>query len=382
MGCEKLPLTEERIKKLHALIEKGPRARPTPYRTGQNVIRDSSSGAIVYMPPEAKDVPSLMLALVEWYKITEYDEIPVPLTAALVHYQFVTIHPYYDGNGRTARILATFILHRGGYGLNGFFSLEEYHDRNISDYYNALSVHPHHNYYEGRSNTDLTPWVEYFIELLSSVFNVAREEAVSNSDKDLSQEPAALRRLDPRARRVLGLFLKKERIISADVAGILGISKRMARVLLKRWTEDGWLKVADPSRKGRSYILSAIYRQYLRNIKFDRKMFLDILVNLMEGQAAVRYFIFLLRAHLSECDLIPFRYENGIIPKAVLTPFLAYHRTLAYSFEDVYLFVGIHESRGGSELGALVPLFIHQIQNSSITDCTVSISRIHSRKTL
>jgi Fic family protein len=265
-AAKRLPLTEERIKKLHALIEKGPRARPTPYRTGQNVIRDSSSGAIVYMPPEAKDVPSLMLALVEWYKITEYDEIPVPLTAALVHYQFVTIHPYYDGNGRTARLLATFILHRGGYGLNGFFSLEEYHDRNISDYYNALSVHPHHNYYEGRSNTDLTPWVEYFIELLSSVFNVAREEAVSNSDKDLSQEPAALRRLDPRARRVLGLFLKKERIISADVAGILGISKRMARVLLKRWTEDGWLKVADPSRKGRSYILSAIYRQFIGNI--------------------------------------------------------------------------------------------------------------------
>jgi predicted ArsR family transcriptional regulator len=102
--------------------------------------------------------------------------------------------------------------------------------------------------------------------LLSSVFNVAREEAVSNSDKDLSQEPAALRRLDPRARRVLGLFLKKERIISADVAGILGISKRMARVLLKRWTEDGWLKVADPSRKGRSYILSSIYRQFIGNI--------------------------------------------------------------------------------------------------------------------
>ena len=264
-AAKRLPLTEERIQRVHALVEKGPRARPTPYRIGQNVIRDSSSGAIVYMPPEAKDVPFLMLELVEWHKITEKEELPVPLIAALVHYQFVTIHPYYDGNGRTARLLATFILHRGGYGLNGFFSLEEYHGLNVLDYYNALSVHPHHNYYEGRSNADLTPWVEYFIGLLSSVFNAAREEAVRHADKDIPPEPAALRRLDPRARRVVGLFLKKERITSTDVAGALGISKRMARILLKKWIGNGLLEVADPSRKGRSYILSAIYRQLIGN---------------------------------------------------------------------------------------------------------------------
>jgi Fic family protein len=72
-----------------------------------------------------------MVALVDWVNTAAKDGVPVPLIAALVHYQFVTIHPYYDGNGRTARLLATFILHRGGYGLNGFFSLEEHHARDL-----------------------------------------------------------------------------------------------------------------------------------------------------------------------------------------------------------------------------------------------------------
>ena len=159
-AAKKAPLTEDLIRRLHALVVKGTRARPTPYRDGQNVIRDSASGAVIYLPPEAKDVPSLMAALVGWVQRAEKEGLPAPLIAALVHYQFVTIHPYYDGNGRTARLLATFILHRGGYGLHGFFSLEEHHARDLAAYYNWLAVHPHHNYYEGRADADLTPWME------------------------------------------------------------------------------------------------------------------------------------------------------------------------------------------------------------------------------
>ncbi|HEY3418204.1 MAG TPA: Fic family protein, partial [Armatimonadota bacterium] len=54
------------IRRLHALVEYGPRAKPTPYRDGQNAIRDSASGALVYLPPEARDVPILMAQLVRW----------------------------------------------------------------------------------------------------------------------------------------------------------------------------------------------------------------------------------------------------------------------------------------------------------------------------
>jgi Fic family protein len=71
----------------------------------------------------------------------------------------VTIHPYYDGNGRTARLLATFILHKGGYGLGGFFSPEEHYARDLQSYYRALTTHPHHNYYSEEARpTSLRGW--------------------------------------------------------------------------------------------------------------------------------------------------------------------------------------------------------------------------------
>ncbi|MBF8286184.1 MAG: Filament induced by cAMP protein, partial [Anaerolineales bacterium] len=83
-AAKKAPLTEDLIRRLHALVVKGKRARPTPYRDGQNVIRDSASGAIIYLPPEAKDVPALMAALAGWVHRAEKEGLPAPLIAALV----------------------------------------------------------------------------------------------------------------------------------------------------------------------------------------------------------------------------------------------------------------------------------------------------------
>ena len=93
------------------------RVKPSAYRDGQNVIRDSASQRIVYMPPEAKDVPALMKALVAWLASSERQDLPCPLRAGIAHYQFATIHPYYDGNGRTARLLLNYHLLRHGYPL-------------------------------------------------------------------------------------------------------------------------------------------------------------------------------------------------------------------------------------------------------------------------
>ncbi len=257
------PFTEDLIRRLHALVHKGARAKPTPYRDGQNVIRDSASGAIVYLPPEAKDVPALMKSMVEWGRRAEKEGLPVPLIAALVHYQFVTIHPYYDGNGRTARLLATFILHRGGYGLNGYFSLEEHHARDLVGYYNSLAVHPRHNYYEGRADADLTPWLEYFVRTLAGVFTAAKNEALKYAVQETPSEPPEIRRLDRRARLVFALFSNSETITAPQVAKALGLSDRMARVILGKWVADGWLVVENSSNRSRAYGLSAIYRQYI-----------------------------------------------------------------------------------------------------------------------
>lgn len=258
-------VSEERIRKLHALVFTGKRARLSTYRDGQNVIRDGAGG-IVYLPPEAQDVPVLMRELVSWIRSSEH-ELPIPVVAGMAHYQFVTIHPFYDGNGRTARTLATWILYRGGYDLGRFYALEEFYAQDLQGYYATLVTHPHHNYYEGRADADLTGWLQYFLKGMASVFeDVANEVRLSLSDTH-SPEDDLLRKLDRRARLVLGLFLRQDEITSNDTARLLGLSTRQARDLLTEWVAQGWIEVSSTARKTRCYRLSAEYRRFIGGIK-------------------------------------------------------------------------------------------------------------------
>ncbi len=263
---DRAPLTENLIGKIHATVTKGLKRKPSAYRGGQNVIRDSMSGAIVYLPPEAADIPVLMASMVDWFDQATKEGLPVPVIAGLVHYQFVTIHPFYDGNGRTARLLATFILQRGGYGLNGYFSLEEHHAQDLPGYYRALVTHPNHNYYTGRAEVDLTSWLEYFLRITAAVFTEVRDQALSLAERGADLEPNAVRSLDKRARVVLGLFVDRATIGAKDVASSLGLSERMARELVRGWVAQGWLTPESDARKNRRYGLSAEYRQYIGSL--------------------------------------------------------------------------------------------------------------------
>ncbi len=255
-------ITEERIRKLHAILCHGRNARSTPYRDGQNVIRDGN-GQIVYMPPEAQDVPQLMAELVHWIH-TAPQEHPVPLVAGVTHYQFETIHPFYDGNGRTGRLLTTWILYRHGYDLGKFYALEEFYAADLSAYYAALVTHPHHNYYFGRHTADMTSWLEYFLEGMAVIFRRVDEQIRDELRQKMAPESLALLRpLDYRARRVLGLFATREYLRTVDIAHLLGISPRHTRDLLATWVRQGWLEIADPSRRGRKYRLAEQYRQLL-----------------------------------------------------------------------------------------------------------------------
>jgi Fic family protein len=261
---EKQAITEDRIRKIHAIIYKERNVKPTPYRDGQNVIRDAS-GEIIYMPPEAEDVPVLMTDLVLWMHASE-GVLPVPVIAGIAHYQFVTIHPFFDGNGRTARTLTTWILQRGGYALGKFYSLEEFYVEDLERYYKALITYPHHNYYFGRHEADITPWLSYFLNGMVIVFERVAEEVSRHlkAGKGTTTNVELLRPLDRRARRILSLFAEQETIQSCDVAALLGISTRQARVLLVQWVEQGWLVMTDASNKGRK---CALEKKYIGLIK-------------------------------------------------------------------------------------------------------------------
>jgi Fic family protein len=256
-------VTEKMIQTLHALVmaDGKTKVKPTPYRDQQNVIRDSRTKEIVYMPPEAKDVKGLMASMVEW--INHVQELPCPIIAGIAHYQFATIHPYYDGNGRTARLLATLILHLGGYDLKGLFSLEEYYARNLGAYYEALNVGPSHNYYMGRDKADITKWVEYFVEGMAHSFESVLKRMAEAENKGKKDQSSNLRKLDPRQRKVLELFTQFETITSKQVSELFGFKSRTSAALCATWVKSGFLVMANPSNKNRTYKLARQYENLL-----------------------------------------------------------------------------------------------------------------------
>lgn len=256
-------LTEKMIQVLHALVMSDGRnkIKPTEYRDGQNVIRDGRTKAIVYMPPEAKDVKSLIKGMVSW--INKHSELPCPIIAGIAHYQFATIHPYYDGNGRTARLLTTLILHLGGYDLKGLYSLEEYYARNLGAYYEAISIGESHNYYMGRAESDITKWVEYFIEGMAVSFENVLKRMTEEHAQGSTDQSALIRKLDPRQRKALQLFQEFETITSRQIGELFGFKPRTSAALCATWVESGFLDIVDSSNRGRKYKLSKQYQELI-----------------------------------------------------------------------------------------------------------------------
>ncbi len=255
-------ITDKMIQTLHALVMANGKknAKPTAYRDGQNVIRDSRTKVIVYMPPEAKDVKSLMTGMVAWIN-KNAELLPCPIIAGIAHYQFATIHPYYDGNGRTARLLTTLILHLGGYDLKGLYSLEEYYARNLGAYYEAISVGESHNYYMGRAEADITKWVEYFVDGMTVSFENVLKRMDEAKAQDSPDQSALIRKLDPKQRKALGLFQEFEIITSRQIGELFGFKPRTSAALCASWVESGFLTIVNPSNKGRKYKLSAEYHK-------------------------------------------------------------------------------------------------------------------------
>ena len=259
------PVTEKVIQTLHALVMNDGRTKviPTPYRDDQNVIKDGATNTIVYMPPESHDVPALMKGLISWIK--ENNNLPCPIIAAIAHYQFATIHPYYDGNGRTARLLTTLILHLGGYDLKGLYSLEEYYAKNLIAYYRAISIGPSHNYYFGRAESDITAWIEYFVSGMAFAFEKVVHQMIDTQNKGKKDHSALIRTLDPKQRKALELFQNFETITSNQIGELFGFQTRTSATLCKKWIEAGFLEIADPSKKTRKYKLAKPYDRLIED---------------------------------------------------------------------------------------------------------------------
>ncbi len=148
-------ITEELIKKTHRVVVNKislPGESGT-YRTKQVVIRNSETGEVTFRPPSAIEVPFLIREFLYWLNKIPNEDIHPVLKAGIVHHELVRIHPFIDGNGRVARVMATLILFLGNYDIRRFFSLEEYYDKDAISYYENLKK---------ASEGNLSAWLEYF----------------------------------------------------------------------------------------------------------------------------------------------------------------------------------------------------------------------------
>lgn len=134
-------------------------------RQTQVVIKDGSSGEVIFRPPPAIEVMFLLEDFFAWLNSAGGRELHSVLRAGIAHYVLVAIHPFVEGNGRVARAFATLVLFAEGYDIKKLFSLEEYFDRDAASYYEAIkAVDEQASDLAGR---DMTPWLEYFTRGLS-----------------------------------------------------------------------------------------------------------------------------------------------------------------------------------------------------------------------
>lgn len=268
-ALEPPPLTEKDIQLLHGLSFLG-RKKPTPYRDGQNVIR--AGRLVVYIPPKSHDVPSLMQELLDWINLNISKGLALPIVAALAHYQFATIHPYFDGNGRTARLLVTLILHKNNYGLNGVYSLEEYYAKDLAGYYEALTVGDDEDYYEGkRTEADLSTFLAYFLKGMAIAFQKVLQQGDAAQSRGETDQSIPLRELSHEQKQILSVFIRQKEITTKDVASFFQINERRARLLCHKWLKTDFLELANPAPKTRSYQLTAHYENLVQNkFKADR----------------------------------------------------------------------------------------------------------------
>ncbi|KKQ75268.1 MAG: hypothetical protein US96_C0014G0026 [Candidatus Woesebacteria bacterium GW2011_GWB1_38_5b] len=133
-------------------------------RTTQVVIKEESTGNVIFRPPSFIEVPYLLEDFFEWLNSDEGKEVHPVIRAGIAHYVLVTIHPFVEGNGRTVRAFTTLILLKEGYDTKKFFALEEHFDNDLSAYYNAFFAVDQQG--DNIADRDLTPWLEYFTQVV------------------------------------------------------------------------------------------------------------------------------------------------------------------------------------------------------------------------
>lgn len=216
-------------------------------------VYDSKNGHPDYIPPECTDIPQLLDELVDYVNAT--DDHPL-IVAAVVHYQLVTIHPFEDGNGRTARLLSGYILDINGYGFNGIGSLEEYFAYDIEEYYDSIQMGLPALYYSGRNDPPHPEiWINYFLRMVLLYSDKVCELSKSSSTDEME---GSLSYLKGREKDLLLFLIRnyKREFTPIEVSREIGVTNKTVINRLSTLVKNGFVVPVMVKERIRSYELS------------------------------------------------------------------------------------------------------------------------------
>ena len=254
-----IPLSNRLIKETHKVLMQGVRGKhklPGEFRTSQNWIGVSLKHA-VFIPPHHKRVPELMSDL---EKFIHNEEVHVPqlIRIGLIHYQFETIHPFLDGNGRLGRLLialylANFdLLHKPALYLSDFF------ERNKGDYYDCLTA--------VRTSNNLTGWLRYFLfgvqETAKRSIDVFKAILALKERVEREIMPLFHVRRQQNARFFMQRLYQHPVVNIKQVRDLLNIQTNTASALVQDFVEHGILHEMTGHKRNRLFIFAEYIRLF------------------------------------------------------------------------------------------------------------------------
>ncbi|MCM1219578.1 MAG: Fic family protein, partial [Lachnospiraceae bacterium] len=270
---ENAAFSKDLIMEVQAMVEKGASREKTGLRGPMPpgvlfAVYDSETGYPDYIPPEYSDIPGLLDELVEYVNTTEDHPL---IIAAVVHYQLVTIHPFEDGNGRTARLMSGFILDKCGYGFQGIGSLEEYFSYDPDEYYSALQMGLPTLYYSGRENPPHPEiWIDYFLRMVELYSARVCSLSLENSEDSLY---AALSHLNWKEKNFL-LFLLGRHLYEftpIEVSKTMKVSNKTIINWCAKLCGNGFLVPLIAKERIRSYRISDFARMNEKKLLTELK---------------------------------------------------------------------------------------------------------------
>ncbi len=247
---ETLPLSNRLLKHTHEILMQGVRGEhktPGEFRISQNWIGGSGLNDAAFVPPHQDLVLDLMSDLEQFWH-NENIHVPQLIRIALSHYQFETIHPFLDGNGRIGRLLITLYLVDKGLLRKPSLYLSDFFERNRSSYYDALN--------RVRESNDLIHWVKFFLSAVIDTASKGKEtfQSILLLRQEMDTLVLGMGRRAENAQQLLSQLYKRPSTTVHDVSELLGISSTAATNLIKQLQSDGVLREITGYQRNRVYL--------------------------------------------------------------------------------------------------------------------------------